>query len=66
MSMSWDKIGPTFLNRIRSLSNLKIRWVVERTKVKGQEPSKVETLKFLDKWIKILNEMREEILKSRS
>ena len=66
MPIQWDSNGPTFLNRLRSLFKLKRRWVIEKTKVRGQEPSKVETLKFLDKWIKILNEMREEILKSRS
>ena len=66
MSMSWKESGLHFLHRLRSLSNLKERWVVEKTKIKGQEPSKVETLQFLDKWIKMLNKMREEILKSRS
>ena len=48
------------------VSDLKSRWVVENTKIKGEEPSKVETLQFIDKWIKILDEMRTEILKSRS
>tara|TARA_B100000902_G_C27279035_1_gene900589 strand:+ start:700 stop:900 length:201 start_codon:yes stop_codon:yes gene_type:complete len=66
MPIQWDSNGPTFLNRLRSLFKLKRRWVIEKTKVRGQEPSKVETLKFLDGLIKSLNEMREEILKSRS
>lgn len=66
MAMFWKKDGPHFLYRLRSLSNLKRRWVVENTKVKGKEPSKVETLQFIDKWIKILDDMRTEILKSRS
>ncbi len=66
MPIQWDSNGPTFLNRLRSLFKLKRRWVIEKTKVRGQEPNKVETLKFLDGLIKSLNEMREEILKSRS
>jgi len=66
MAMSWKKDGLHFLHRLRSLSNLKSRWVLENTKVSGEEPSKVETLQFIDKWIKILDDMRTEILKSRS
>jgi hypothetical protein len=66
MVRSWKKNGLHFLHRLRSLSDLKSRWVVENTKVRGEEPSKVETLQFIDKWIKILDEMRTEILKSRS
>jgi len=66
MATSWKKDGLHFLYRLRSLSNLKRRWVVENTKVKGKEPSKVETLQFIDKWIKKLDDMRTEILKSRS
>ena len=66
MAMSWKKNGLNFLHRLRGLSDLKSRWVVENTKIKGEEPSKVETLQFIDKWIKILDEMRTEILKSRS
>jgi hypothetical protein len=66
MPIQWDSNGPTFLNRLRSLFKLKRRWVIEKTKIRGQEPNKVETLKFLDGLIKSLNEMREEILKSRS
>jgi len=66
MATSWKKDGLHFLHRLRSLSNLKSRWVLENTKVSGEEPSKVETLQFVDKWIKILDDMRTEILKSRS
>lgn len=66
MAESWKKDGLHFLHRLRSLSNLKSRWVLENTKVRGEEPSKVETLQFIDKWIKILDDMRTEILKSRS
>ena len=66
MATSWKKDGLYFLYRLRSLSNLKRRWVVEKTKIKGEEPSKVETLQFIDKWIKMLDNVRTEILKSRS
>lgn len=66
MATSWKKDGLHFLYRLRSLSNLKRRWVVEKTKIKGEEPSKVETLQFIDKWIKMLDNVRTEILKSRS
>ena len=66
MATSWKKDGLHFLYRLRSLSNLKRRWVVEKTKIKGEEPSKVETLQFIDKWTKMLDNVRTEILKSRS
>ena len=49
MKPSWDKDGLTFLGRLLSLSNLKKRWLIEETKVKGEEPNKVETIFFYRK-----------------
>jgi hypothetical protein len=40
--------------------------LVEETTVRGEEPNKVETIKFIDKWIRKLEEMREEIIRVRS
>ena len=63
---SWNRDGLTFLGRLLSLSNLKRRWLIEETKVKGEEPNKVETIKFIDRWIRRLEDMREEIIRARS
>jgi|TARA_B100001079_G_C16263557_1_gene448834 hypothetical protein len=63
---SWNRDGLTFLGRLLSLSNLKRRWLIEETKVKGEEPNKIETIKFVDRWIKRLEDMREEIIRARS
>ena len=63
---SWKIDGLNYLHKLLSLSNLKRRWLVEETTVKGEEPNKIETIKFLDKWIRRLEEMREEIIKMRS
>ena len=61
MKPSWDKDGLTFLGRLLSLSNLKKRWLIEETKVKGEEPNKVETIFFIDRWIKRLEDLKNEI-----
>ena len=66
MKPSWNTDGLNFLGRLLSLSNLKRRWLIEETKVKGEEPNKVETIKFIDKWIKRLEDMKNEIIKTRS
>jgi len=63
---SWNRDGLNFLGKLLSLSNLKKRWLIEETKVRGEEPNKVETIKFIDKWLKQLESMREEIIKLRS
>ena len=63
---SWNNDGLNFLGKLLSLSNLKKRWLIEETKVRGEEPKKVETIKFIDKWLKQLESMREEIIKLRS
>jgi hypothetical protein len=63
---SWKIDGLNYLHKLLSLSNLKRRWLVEETTVKGEEPNKIETIKFIDKWIRRLEEMREEIIKMRS
>ena len=46
---SWNTDGLNFLGRLLSLSNLKRRWLIEETKVKGEEPTKVETINFINK-----------------
>ena len=66
MKPSWDKDGLNFLGRLLSLSNLKKRWLIEETKVKGEEPNKMETISFIYKWIKKLEDMKNEIIKTRS
>ena len=66
MKPSWDKAGLNFLGRLLSLSNLKKRWLIEETKVKGEEPNKMETISFINKWIKKLEDMKNEIIKTRS
>ena len=66
MKPSWNKDGLNFLGRLLSLSNLKRRWLVEELKVKGKEPNKMETVSFIDKWIKRLEDLKNEILKTRS
>ena len=66
MKPSWDKDGLNFLSRLLSLSNLKKRWLIEETKVKGEEPNKVETIFFIEKWIKRLEDLKNEIIKTRS
>jgi hypothetical protein len=38
----------------------------EETKVKGEEPNKVETIFFIDRWIKKLEDLKNEIIKTRS
>ena len=63
---SWKIDGLNFLGRLLSLSNLKRRWLIEETKVKGEEPNKVETINFIDKWIKKLESLKEEIIKAKS
>ena len=63
---SWNTDGLNFLCRLLSLSNLKRRWLIEETKVKGEEPNKVETINFIDKWIKRLEDLKNEIIKTRS
>jgi hypothetical protein len=45
---------------------LKKRWLVEEMKVKGEEPNKMETITFIDRWIKKLEELKNEIIKTRS
>ena len=66
MKPSWNKDGLNFLGRLLSLSNLKRRWLIEETKVRGKEPNKVETINFIDKWIKRLESLKEEIIKTKS
>ena len=66
MKPSWDKDGLNFLGRLLSLSNLKKRWLIEETKVRGEEPNKMETISFIDKWIKKLENLKREIIKTRS
>jgi hypothetical protein len=63
---SWKIDGLNFLGRLLSLSNLKRRWLIEETKVKGEEPNKVETINFINKWIKRLEGLKEEIIKTKS
>ena len=63
---SWKIDGLNFLGRLLSLSNLKRRWLIEETKVKGEEPNKIETINFIDKWIKRLESLKEEIIKTKS
>ena len=66
MKPSWDKDGLTFLGRLLSLSNLKKRWLIEELKVKGEEPNKMETINFINRWIKKLENLKDEIIKTRS
>ena len=66
MRPSWNKDGLNFLGKLLSLSNLKRRWLIEELKVKGEEPTKIETVSFIDKWIKRLEDLKNEILKTRS
>jgi len=66
MKPSWNKDGLNFLGRLLSLSNLKRRWLIEETKVKGEEPNKIATINFIDKWIKRLEGLKNEIIKTRS
>ena len=63
---SWKIDGLNFLGRLLSLSNLKRRWLIEETKVKGEEPNKVETINFINRWIKKLESLKEEIIKTKS
>ena len=63
---SWDIDGLNFLGRLLSLSNLKRRWLIEETKVKGEEPNKVKTSNFIDKWIKGLEHLKNEIIRTIS
>ena len=63
---SWKIDGLNFLGRLLSLSNLKRRWLIEETKVKGEEPNKVETINFINKWIKKLEGLKEAIIKTKS
>jgi|TARA_Y100001951_G_scaffold22281_1_gene17214 hypothetical protein len=63
---SWNEDGLNFLGKLLSLSNLKRRWLIEETKIKGQEPNKVETIKFIDKWIRKLETLKDEIIRTRS
>ena len=66
MKPSWNKDGLNFLGRLLSLSNLKRRWLIEETKVKGEEPNKVKTINFIDKWIKGLEHLKNEIIRTKS
>ena len=66
MKPSWDKDGLNFLGRLLSLSNLKRRWLIEELKVKGEEPNKMETINFINRWIKKLENLKDEIIKTRS
>ena len=63
---SWNKDGLNFLGRLLSLSNLKKRWLIEETKVRGKEPNKIETIQFINKWIKRLEDVKQEIIKTKS
>ena len=63
---SWNKDGLNFLGKLLSLSNLKRRWLIEETKVRGEEPNTMETITFIDRWIKKLEELKNEIIKTRS
>jgi|TARA_Y100001963_G_scaffold69160_1_gene96309 hypothetical protein len=66
MKPSWNKDGLNFLGRLLSLSNLKRRWLIEELKVKGEEPNKMETINFINRWIKKLENLKDEIIKTRS
>ena len=66
MKQSWNKDGLNFLGRFLSLSNLKRRWLIEELKVKGEEPNKMETVNFINRWIKKLEDLKNEIIKTRS
>ena len=66
MKPSWNKDGLNFLGRLLSLSNLKRRWLIEELKVKGEEPNKMETTNFINRWIKKLENLKDEIIKTRS
>ena len=66
MKSSWNKDGLNFLGRLLSLSNLKRRWLIEELKVKGEEPNKMETVNFINRWIKKLEDLKNEIIKTRS
>ena len=63
---SWNTDGLNFLGRLLSLSNLKRRWLIEKTKVRGEEPNKVETVAFVNRCIKRLEKLKNEIIKTRS
>ena len=63
---SWEIDGLNYLHKLISLSNLKRRWLVEETTVRGEEPNKVETIKFIDKWIRKLETLKDEIIRTRS
>ena len=63
---SWNKDGLNFLGKLLSLSNLKRRWLIEETKVRGKEPNKMETIFFINRWIKKLEDLKNEIIKTRS
>ena len=65
-NLSWKKDGLNFLGRLLSLSNLKRRWLIEELKVKGEEPNKMETINFINRWIKKLENLKDEIIKTRS
>ena len=66
MKPSLNKDGLNFLGRLLSLSNLKRRWLIEELKVKGEEPNKMETINFINRWIKKLENLKDEIIKTRS
>ena len=66
MKPSWNKDGLNFLGGLLSLSNLKRRWLIEELKVKGEEPNKMETINFINRWIKKLENLKDEIIKTRS
>ena len=63
---SWKKDGLNFLGRLLSLSNLKRSWLIEETKVRGEEPNKIETIQFINRWIKRLEDVKQEIIKTKS
>ena len=56
---SWNKDGLNFLGKLLSLSNLKRRWLIEETKVRGKEPNKMETIFFINRWIKKLEDLKK-------
>ena len=63
---SWNTDGLNFLGRLLSLSTLNRRWLIEETKIRGEEPNKVETVNFINRWIKRLENLKNEIIKTRS
>jgi len=65
MNPSWDEDGLKYLSKLLSLSNLKRRWLIQGTKTKSK-PTKVETIRFLETWIEKLQNLKNDIIKTRS